>query len=170
MDRHALTALFALSTLMLLNVPRANALEPACAPLVSSSEAKIAAPAWHMVSKLDDFETEIIKSGGKFYMKTAGEWVVAPMNLDDAERKTIDALKNGSIKVSGCTDGGVEVINGVQTRVLVYTVEVPGSGIPPAQTRLNVGVSDNLPYSLSGAAGTTSQHVTYRYGDIKPPL
>lgn len=154
----------------LLIAPLANAIDPACTPLVTSSEAKLAAPAWHMVSRLDDFETEVVKAGGKFYMKTGGEWMVTPMNLDETERKTIDSLKSGQISITGCTDGGAEDIDGVKTRVLIYTVEVPGSGIPPAETRLNVGVGDNLPYRLSGSAGATNQHVTYTYRNVKAPL
>ena len=146
------------------------AFDETCMPLIRSSEAKIAAPAWHAVSRFDEFETEVIKANGKFYMKTAGTWMVSPMNLDDAERKTIETLRSGGIKVTGCTDAGEERVENVSTRALVYTIEIPGSGIPPARTRINVGTDDNLPYRLSSVAGETRQETTYRYTGVKAPL
>jgi len=148
----------------------AQALDPACGPLISSSEAKIAAPAWHVVSKLDDFEAEVIKVDGRFFMKNGGQWMVSPVNVDDVERKTVESVNAGQVLVTGCMDAGEETVEGVSTRALVYTVEVPGSGIPAAQTRLNVGVADGLPYRLSSAAGETRQQVIYRYTGVKAPL
>ncbi len=159
-----------LTTLLTIASPLSLALDPACTILVELSEAKIAAPAWHAVSKLDDFETEFLKVDGKFFMKNAGEWMPAPFNMDETERKTIDSLRAGEIKVTGCTAAGEETVQGVRTRAFTYTVEVPGSGIPAVQTRINVGVDDGLPYRLSSAAGETKQHVTYRYSGVKTPL
>lgn len=160
----------AFATSLALASPFAVALDSACEPLVTSSEAKIAAPAWHATSRLDDFETEVIKAEGRFFMKNGATWMVSPVNMDDTERKTIESVKSGAVKVSECTDGGEEVIDGVKTRVLVYTVEVPGSGIPAASTRLNIGVSDGLPYRLSSAAGETRQQVSYRYSGVTAPI
>jgi hypothetical protein len=148
----------------------ALALDPACTPIIASSEAKIAAPAWHATSQLDDFKAEVIKVGGNFFMKNDDQWMTSPVNMDDAERKTVESLKAGKILVTGCTDAGEETVEGMRTRALVYTVEVPGSGIPAAQTRLNVGIADGLPYRLSSAAGETRQQVTYRYTGVKAPL
>lgn len=165
----------ALATLIALAPPFAVALDPACAPLVASSEARIVASAWQATSRLDDFETEVIKTEEGFFMKNGDAWLASPVNVDDAERKTIESVKAGAVKVSGCSDGGEEVVDGVRTRVLIYTIEVPGSGIPPAVTRLNIGVSDGLPYQsstagqLSSTAGETRQKVTYRYTGVKAP-
>jgi len=167
MNRHLIVTLSACAVLA--SSPT-QALDPACGPLIASSEAKIGAPAWHAVSQLDDFETEIIKVNGRFYMKDGDQWTAAPVNMDDAERKTVEAVKAGEIRVTGCTDAGEESVEGIRTRALVYSVEVRGSGTPASQTRLNVGIADGLPYRLSSAAGETRQQVTYRYEGVKAPL
>lgn len=154
----------------LLTVPAALALDAACTPLIEASEAKVAQPAWHAVSQIDDFRSEVIKADGKFFMFMNDEWIVAPMNMDEVERETVASMRSGKIKVTGCQPAGTETVDGVETRVLVYTVELPGSGIPAAQTRINIGAADKLPYKLGSAAGATRQSTTYRYNGVKPPM
>lgn len=154
----------------MLSTPIVLALDAACAPLIEASEAKVAQPAWHAVSQIDDFRSEVIKVDGKFFMFLNEAWVVAPINMDDLERETVVSMQSGKIKVTGCQPGETEMIDGVETRVLVYTVELPGSGIPAAQTRINLGVADKLPYKQGSAAGETRQSTTYRYTGVKPPM
>lgn len=150
--------------------PAALALDAACTPLIEASEAKVAKSAWHAISQIDDFKTEVIKADGRFFMFMNDQWIVAPMNMDEVERQTVASMQSGEIKVTGCQSAGIEMVDGIETRVLVYTVELPGSGIPAAQTRINLGVADKLPYKQGSAAGETRQSTTYRYTGVKPPI
>jgi hypothetical protein len=159
-----------ITTMTLLSTPVVLALDAACSPLIEASEAKVAKPAWHAISQIDDFRSEVIKAEGKFYMFLNGEWIVAPMDMDEVERETIASMQSGKIKVTGCQSAGTEMVDGIETSVLVYTVELPGSGIPAAQTRINLGVADKLPYKQGSAAGETKQSTTYRYTGVKPPF
>ena len=159
-----------IATISMLATPAVLALDAACAPLIEASEAKVAQPAWHAVSRIDDFTSEVIKADGKFYMFLNDKWIVAPMNMDEVERETVASIRSGKIKVTGCQSAGAEMVDGIETSVLVYTVELPGSGIPAAQTRINLGVADKLPYKQGSAAGETKQSTTYRYTGVKPPL
>lgn len=159
-----------IATLFVLPTPVVLALDAACSPLIEASEAKVAESAWHAVSQIDDFRSEVIKADGKFYMFLNDEWIVAPMNMDEVERETIASIQSGKIKVTGCQSAGTEMVDGIETNVLVYTVELPGSGIPAAQTRINLGVADKLPYKQGTAAGETRQSTTYRYTGVKPPI
>ena len=159
-----------IASVSVLSTPVVLALDAACAPLIEASEAKVAQPAWHAVSQIDDFRSEVIKADGKFFMFLNDAWIVAPMNMDDLERETVASMQNGKIKVTGCQSAGTEMVDGVKTDVLVYTVELPGSGIPAAQTRINLGVADNLPYKLGSTAGATRQSTTFRYTGVKPPM
>lgn len=159
-----------ISTVAMLSTPVTLALDAACAPLIEASEAKVAQPAWHAVSQIDDFRSEVIKADGKFFIFLNDAWIVAPMNMDDVERETVASIQSGKIKVTGCQFAGTELVDGVETKVLVYTVELPGSGIPAAQTSINLGVADKLPYKQGSAAGETRQSTTYRYTGVTSPL
>jgi len=159
-----------ITAIALLPAPVILAMDGACSPLIEASEAKIAQPAWHAISRIDDFKSEVIKAEGKFYMFLNDKWIVAPMDLDQVERETIASMQGDKIKVTGCQSAGTEVVDGIKTNVLVYTVELPGSGIPAAQTRINLGVADKLPYKQGSAAGETKQFTTYRYTGVKPPM
>ena len=159
-----------ITTMTMLSTPVVLAMDAACSPLIEASEAKVAQSAWHAVSQIDDFRSEVIKAEGKFYMFLNDQWIVAPMNMDEVERETIASMQSGKIKVTGCQTAGTEIIDGVETSVLIYTVELPGSGIPAAQTRINLGVADKLPYKQGSAAGETKQSTTYRYIGVKPPM
>ena len=162
--RHSIT------TLSLLAAQQAFAFDAACEALVQASEAKIAQPAWHAIARIDELQTEVIKADGKFFMNTSGEWITSPMNLDDMERETIASMRSGKIRVFDCRSGGNEIINGVDTRVLTYRVEIVDSGMPASDTRINIGTSDNLPYRLGSTAGETRQSTEYRYVDVHSPV
>lgn len=159
-----------ITTMTMMSTPVVLAMDAACAPLIEASEAKIAQPAWHAISQIDDFKSEVIKAEGKFYMFLNDKWIVAPMDMDQVERETIASMQSDKIKVTGCQSAGTEMVDGIATSVLVYTVELPGSGIPAAQTRINLGVADKLPYKQGSAAGETKQFTTYRYTGVKPPM
>ncbi len=159
-----------IATASMLCTPLSLALDAACSPLIEASEAKVAQPAWHAISQIDDFKTEVIKADGRFFMFMNDQWIVAPMDMDEVERQTIASMESGDIKVTGCQSAGLEMVDGVETRVLVYSVELPGSGIPAAQTRINLGVADKLPYRQGSSAGETRQSTSYRYTGVKPPI
>lgn len=156
--------LFATITLLTLLSP-AFALDTACGPLVKSSEAKLAQPAWHAVVESAGLKLESIKIDGQFFMADEGKWTKAPMSLDAAEKIAIKQIQDGVIKVTDCQDAGTETVDGMEMTILSYTTEVPGSGFPAANTRLYIGKADGLPYQ-SSSEDTTA---TYRYTNVVAP-
>jgi hypothetical protein len=63
-------------------------MDPACAPLVKASEARIAAPAWLTQTEMigSNFTIEAIKSDGKYFVRKAGgAWKPSPIDLSEAE-------------------------------------------------------------------------------------
>lgn len=143
----------------------AFALEAACEPLIKSSEAKIAQSAWHSVHS----EGEAIKVGDKSYMKMDGKWIESPLDLAEVEKKVIESVQSGELKVTGCKEEGTEKIGGKTMQVFVYTTEIPNSGIPAATAKLYIGQEDGLPYLQTGVDEKDSTKVTYTYKDVTAP-
>lgn len=143
----------------------AFALDAACEPLLTSSEAKIAQPAWRSVHATG----EAIKIGKQSFMKMAGKWVKSPIDLTEVERQVVESIKNGELKVTDCKEDGTETIDGKEMRVFLYTSEMTNSGIPAAKAKLYIGKDDGLPYLQTGVDDKDSTKVTYSYTDIKAP-
>lgn len=154
-----------IATTLLALLPPAFALDAACDPLVKSSEAKLAQPAWHTTVASEGLTLESIKVDGKFYMADDGKWKKAPMNLDQAEKVAIKMMKDGKIKVTDCKDEGSDTVDGMEMSVISYVTEVPGSGVPAAATRLYIGKDDGLPYKSSSDEVTA----TYQYKGVVAP-
>jgi hypothetical protein len=142
-------------------------LDAACMPVIKASETRAAAPMWESVTVISpsNFKMEAMKVGGQFYSRTTGakNWSKSPINLSEAELKSIAEIKAGKIKVSQCKTGANETIDGVVMQVLTYTVEMTGA--PAAVSKLYIGKSDGLPYAQ------TSAHVKtrFRYTGITAP-
>lgn len=141
------------------------ALDAACEPIIESSEAKIAQPAWHSVSAGEGLTLEAMKVDGKFFMKTDDKWRKFPVNLDEAEKTAITQMREGAINITNCKDEGSETLEGMEMTVIQYTAEVLKSGIPAADAKLYLGKEDGLPYKVVGNDTT----VTYRYKDVVAP-
>ncbi|MDO8329718.1 MAG: hypothetical protein Q7T36_04530 [Fluviicoccus sp.] len=142
--------------------------DPACAPVIKSSLARAAAPAWETVTVVSpgNFKMEAIQAGGQSYMRMNGErWKKAPVNLAKAEQQVVAQINSGQIKLSKCKDGGDSTIDGIPTRMINYTVEMAGA--PAAAATLHVGKADGLPYAQTGDKVKT--HIRYR-GVTAPKL
>ena len=157
---------------MLLGLSLASAamagVDPACAPIIKSSLARAAAPAWETVTVVSpgNFKMEAIQAGGQSYMRMNGErWKKAPVNLAKAEQQVVAQINSGQIKLSKCKDGGDSTIDGIPTRIINYTVEMTGA--PAAAATLYVGKADGLPYAQTGDKVKT--HFRYR-GVTAPKL
>jgi len=164
-------ALIRIST-MLLGLSLASAamagVDPACAPIIKSSLARAAAPAWETVTVVSpgDFKMEAIQFGGQSYMRMNGKgWKKAPVNMAKAEQEVVAQINSGQIKLSKCKDGGDSTIDGIPTRMINYTVEMAGA--PAAAATLHVGKADGLPYAQTGDKVKT--HFRYR-GVTAPKL
>ena len=116
--------------------------DPACAPVIKSSLARAAAPAWEAVTVVSpgNFKMEAIQFGGQSYMRMNGErWKKAPMDLAKGEQQVVAQINSGQIKLSKCKDGG----------------------------DLHIGKADGLPYAQTGDKVKT--HIRYR-GVTAPKL
>lgn len=141
------------------------ALDAACEPIIKSSEAKIAQPAWHSVTGMGELKLEAIKVDGESFIQVEGEWKKSPMSLDDAEEAAIAEMQEGKIKVTDCKEEDSEMLDEMEVTVLSYTSEVPASGLPAANVKLYIGKDDGLPYKFSSGNATA----TYRYKDVTAP-
>ncbi len=142
--------------------------DPACAPVIKSSLARAAAPAWETVTVVSpgDFKMEAIQFGGQSYMRMNGKgWKKAPMDLAKGEQQIVAQINSGQIKLSKCKDGGDSSIDGIPTRIINYTLEMPGA--PAAAASLHIGKADGLPYAQTGEKVKT--HIRYR-GVTAPKL
>jgi hypothetical protein len=162
--RHISSALLGLS----FAVSSQAAVDPACNSVITSSLAHAAAPAWESVTVITkgNFKMESIRVGGQAYMRIDGKgWKKSPVNFAEAEKKVVDQIINGTIKLSNCKDGGDASIEGVPTRNIHYTVEMPGA--PATSSSLYVGKSDGLPYAQMN--DQMKSHFRYR-GVTAPKL
>ena len=142
--------------------------DPACAPVIKSSLARAAAPAWETVTVVSpgNFKMEAIQFGGQSFMRMNGErWKKAPMDLAKGEQQVVAQINSGQIKLSKCKDGGDSTIDGIPTRIIHYTVEMAGA--PAAASTLHIGKADGLPYAQTGDKVKT--HIRYR-GVTAPKL
>ncbi|EIJ35522.1 hypothetical protein [Thiothrix nivea] len=149
-------------------LPPAFALDAACDPLVKSSEAKIAQPAWHVVVEGGGTKLESIKVDDQFFMSQGDKWMKSPMNLDEAEKIAIKQMQDGGIKITNCKDEGTETVDGVEMNILSYTTEIPGSGFPAVTAKLYIGKDDGLPYKSVAEDEDKTTTVT-RYQDVVAP-
>lgn len=144
-----------------------SGMDPACAPLIEASEARIAAPAWQTRTEVPSsgFTMESIKVEGKFFTRrTGGPWLVSPFDLSTAEKRMLAQIADGTVKVAQCKAGGEETLDGIAVTLFHFTVEMPGA--PAAASTLYIGKADGLPY----AQNSDSAKTRYSYTGVKAPL
>jgi hypothetical protein len=113
-----------------------------------------------------DFKMEAIQAGGKSYRRMNGQgWKLSPVDFAKAERDLVAQINSGQIKLSKCKDGGDSTVDGIATRIISYTIEMPGA--PAAASSLHVGKADGLPYAQTG--DKVKAHYRYR-GVVAPKL
>ncbi len=64
---------------------------------------------------------------------------------------------------TACNEEGTEKVDGVDTLVLSYLLEMPGA--PAAKAKLKIGKADGLPYAQTAEGVNT----TYTYKQLPPP-
>ncbi len=149
------------ATLLLTSLSQNSwAVDAGCEAIIASTEARLKMPAWHSISETSkQYKLEAIKVDGKFYsMMGKGKWVASPVNFDEAEQKFLQQVRDGNIKLSQCKDVGIETVEGVDTRVVSYHIDIKGG--PSADAKLYIGKADGLPYA-SNSATTKTRFIIY---------
>lgn len=147
-----------------LPVGSALALDAACNPMVTASEARIKQAAWHSMTVVGgNYRIEHMKLAGSFYSQNGGVWKKSPVNFDDAEKGMVAQIKSGEIKLTQCSSGASDVVDGVPVTVFKSRIELKGA--PARDSTLYIGKADGLPYRQ--VADTVN--VTYKYKNITAP-
>lgn len=142
----------------------AFALDAACLPMLSASEARIKQSAWHGITVVNgNFRMETIKVGGGFFRQIGGSWSRSPVNFDEAERAMIAQMRSDEIKLSQCSSGGGDSVDGVPVYLFKSRIEMKGA--PAEDSTLFIGKADGLPYRQV----SKSVNVVYKYKDVVPP-
>lgn len=142
----------------------AMALDTSCMPMVTASEAKIKQAAWHSVMVSNgNFRMENIKVSGGSFRQISGVWSKSPMSFDDLEKSMVAQLKSGEIKISQCSSGATELVDGVSTYAFKSKIEMKGA--PAEDSTLYIGKADGLPYKQVGK----NFNVTYKYKNVLAP-
>jgi hypothetical protein len=156
------TTLLALS---LLTAAPAFALDAACETYLAAAEKSARQPARHSITQPGDgSKLEAVIIGSKFYAHMGDQWQLLPGSPGlKGELKMIEGIRSGKYPMTGCRQSGSEMFEGVSTKVIVYTLKMPG--IAAEETRAFIG-SDGLVYGQT--SGET--RVTHRYTGVKAPL
>ena len=75
----------------------------------------------------------------------------------------IDQIKSGEVKVTQCSSGASETVDGIQ--VFAFKSKIEMKGAPAEESTLYIGKSDGLPYKQVGK----SVSVSYKYKTVTAP-
>ncbi len=152
-----------LLSVFLVPLQKATALDAVCESVIKACEARTNVPAWQSVTEMGATKLEAMKANGQYYIRrNAAAWTKTA-NIDNAERDLVAQMKNGQIKLSECKNEGSEMVEGVDTNVVSYVIEMPGA--PPARTKLRIGKTDGLPYAQTSDVIKAN----YRYKNVAAP-
>lgn len=145
-------------------VPSAMALDKSCMPMVAAGEARLKQAAWQSVTVINgNFRMEAIKVSSGFFTQVGGTWKKSPISFDDAEKAMLAQLKSGEIKISQCSSGAPEMLDGVAVYAFKSKIEMKGA--PAEESTLYIGKADGLPYKQVGK----SMNVLYKYKNVQAP-
>lgn len=134
-----------------------------CESIIKACEARTNVPAWQSVMEVGSTKLEALKANGQYYMRrNGGEWKKT-VSIDDTERDFVAQMKSGQIKLSDCKNEGSEMVEGVDTNVITYQIEMPGA--PAARSKLRIGKADGLPYAQS----SDTMKAGYQYKNVAAP-
>lgn len=149
---------------LLLTAANALALDSACNPILTASEARMKLSSWHSVTLINSsMRMESMKVNGMFFQQINGAWMKSPVNFDIAERDMLAQIRSGEAKLSQCKSAGFEIVDGVPVSVVSFRIELKGA--PAADSKLYIGKLDGLPYKQVGQ----SVDVSYNYKNISAP-
>lgn len=163
MNKIALALIF-----LIMPLHNAFALDAACKPILKASDASASAPTWQKINTLTgkkDYKMEIRKIKGQYYTySSGGDWKKQDAGFEKAVQSFTGQIRSGVIKISQCKNEGTEIVDGVNTIVISYRIEMTGA--PAANAKLYIGKADGLPYAESSDA-TQSR---YSYKNVVVPI
>ncbi len=148
----------------LLFIPQvSSALDATCAPIIAASEARMKQPFWQSVSDINgSLRLETIKTDNKYFTRLGKEaWKPAPVNIDETEQRLLARVQNGEINLTQCKEEASEMLEGRETRVISYHIEI--NGWPAVNAKLKIGKADGLPYSST----SKSTNTRYNYAGVQ---
>lgn len=151
---------------VLMPLQKAVALEAACELIMKANAVSMHTPTWQKVSTLigKDFKIETRKVEGQYYTFMGKEWKKQDASFNAIVKSFDGEVRSGKIKLSDCKEEGSQIIDGVDTTIISYRVEVTGA--PAANAKVYIGKADGLPYADSSA--TTESR--YSYKNIVAPI
>jgi len=112
---------------LLLAAQPVTALEPHCETYLAAVEKTAAQPARHSVSDLGEgMRTEAIIKDGQMYMQVDGRWMQGPPGFVAMEAELNADLRSGKTRLHDCQQLGRESVDGIQTTVYSYRLDLPG--------------------------------------------
>jgi hypothetical protein len=151
----------------LIPLHNAAALEATCELIMKANQVSMNTPTWQKISTLTskkDFKVEIRKVDGQYYSFINNAWRKQDASFNAIVESFDGQVRSGKIKLSDCKEEGSEIIDGVDTTVISYHVEM--SGGPATNAKVYIGKADGLPYADSSVA-TQSR---YSYKDVVVPI
>lgn len=150
----------------LIPLHNAVALDANCEPIMKANEASMKTPTWQKISTLTgkDFKMEIRKIDGQYYMLMGKTWKKQPASFNATVESFDNLVHSGKIKLSNCKEEGSETIEGIDTTVISYRVEMQDG--PTANAKVYIGKTDGLPYA-DASANTQSR---YSYKGVVAPV
>ena len=146
-----------------LALPPAQALDPTCLIFVDAADKSAHQAARQSVMETDgDTRMEAIVVDDVLYSKINGKWMKVRSGFWALERGLVADMRNGTIQLTQCRSTGREVVDGIETTVIEYTMTAPGAD--PVSSRVYVG-KDGLIYAQS----STDFKVRYRYQGVHAP-
>lgn len=146
-------------------ISSAYGIDEVCEQVLQAGEVRANQLAWHSSTEIKKgFTVEALKANGKFYSKSNQDpWKIAASDFDAAARKFSSDARKGIITISECKDEGTETVDGIDTTVISYHLDVIGT--PPVKGKIYIGEGDGLPYIQT--SNEMESHV--RYKGVKEP-
>lgn len=156
---------FAILALLTSIAPPVFALDAACEIYLTAAEKSAKQPARHSISEPGDgTKLEAIIVDDKYFTNIDGQWQLIPgAHLRKGEHRLLAAIRSGEYAMTGCRNLGSQQFAGVATRVIVYTLNIPG--IKAEEIRAYVGADGLVHGQTSGMT-----RVQFRYSGVKPPV
>lgn len=147
-------------------LPVQAALDPDCEAVIKVNEVSANAPTWEkIVAGPNNFKIETRKINNQYYSRiNGGNWLKQNAGFDAAVKNFAKETRTGKIKVTRCQNEGSETLNGVETSIISFHVEMAGA--PPSKGKVYIGKADGLPYAES----SDKMQTEYHYQNIVAPI
>lgn len=141
----------------------AYALDSACEQFLAAAEKTVQQPARQSVMDLGGGQRmEAIVDDDVLYAKIEGKWRKIKSGFWADERALLADMRKGTIKLEQCKQLGSEIVDGIATTIVGYTMTMPGTDA--VSNKVYIG-KDGLLYAQSGP----NTKVRYRYQGVTAP-